>query len=242
MKCRKCSKKLTAATLHEHQRQLYCKPCYDIIFNQQVSGSLIPDGVWWANCLHSNPIIHQSGGGDSYQGIVTADEIKRKEMEEMKRLERSKRTKEERRCPTCDKRVTKSMIKFYYSSDCISDIWRWFSGCVRVVLSQRLFEMCWMQQRAWCRDSHDAGWLCHIGILWRRHCANIAIAGPKETDNVFEEEELLPFCKFCFAKRYKMSALNVAESVTIVWNQLCCYSHHFYFIHQQLNYTKIFVF
>ena len=77
----------------------------------------------------------------------------------MKRLERSKRTKEERRCPTCDKRVTKSMIKFYYSSDCISDIWRWFSGCVRVVLSQRLFEMCWMQQRAWCRDSHDAGWL-----------------------------------------------------------------------------------
>ena len=61
--------------------------------------------------MHSNPIIHQSGGGDSYQGIVTADEIKRKEIEEMKRLERSKRTKEERRCPTCDKRVNKSMIE-----------------------------------------------------------------------------------------------------------------------------------
>ena len=40
--------------------------------------------------------------------------------------------------------------------------------------------------------------------------------GPKLTENVFEEEELLPFCKFCFAKNYKLSALNVAETVQIV--------------------------
>jgi len=156
VKCRKCSKKLTAATLHEHQRQLYCKPCYDIIFNQQ------------------------SGGGDSYQGIVTADEIKRKEMEEMKRLERSKRTKEERRCPTCDKRTfgddSLDVSGWFYHRDCLK--------CVE------------------CNRGPDA--------------ETPMMLGPKETDNVFEEEELLPFCKFCFAKRYKMSALNVAESVTIV--------------------------
>ena len=40
--------------------------------------------------------------------------------------------------------------------------------------------------------------------------------GPKDSDNVFAEEELAVFCKFCFAKRYKMSALNIAETVKIV--------------------------
>ena len=40
--------------------------------------------------------------------------------------------------------------------------------------------------------------------------------GPRQTDSVFEQEQLDPFCKFCFAKRYKLSALNVAESVKIL--------------------------
>merc|ERR1711936_146641 len=40
--------------------------------------------------------------------------------------------------------------------------------------------------------------------------------GPQESDDVFAEEVLEPFCKFCFAKRYKLSALNVAESVKIL--------------------------
>ena len=44
----------------------------------------------------------------------------------------------------------------------------------------------------------------------------IGVSGPKDSENVFEEEELVVFCKFCFAKRYKMSALNVAETVKIV--------------------------
>ena len=44
-------------------------------------------------------------------------------------------------------------------------------------------------------------------------CFNI---GPMDSDNVFAEEELAVFCKFCFAKRYKMSALNIAETVKIV--------------------------
>jgi len=39
------------------------------------------------------------------------------------------------------------------------------------------------------------------------------VLGPRETDNVFEEEILDPFCKFCFAKRYKVSALDIAETV-----------------------------
>ena len=41
--------------------------------------------------------------------------------------------------------------------------------------------------------------------------------GPKDGgDNVFGEEDLIPFCKFCFAKKFKISALNIAETVTTV--------------------------
>lgn len=40
------------------------------------------------------------------------------------------------------------------------------------------------------------------------------VLGPRDTDNVFEEVILDPFCKFCFAKRYKVSALDIAETVT----------------------------
>merc|ERR1711931_82683 len=40
--------------------------------------------------------------------------------------------------------------------------------------------------------------------------------GPRENDDVFAEEVLEPFCRFCFAKRYKLSSLNVKESVTIL--------------------------
>ena len=39
--------------------------------------------------------------------------------------------------------------------------------------------------------------------------------GPREQDNVFGEEDLIPFCKFCFAKIFKVSALNIAEAVNI---------------------------
>ena len=38
--------------------------------------------------------------------------------------------------------------------------------------------------------------------------------GPKNQDNVFGDEDLIPFCKFCFAKKFKISALNIAETVT----------------------------
>ena len=39
--------------------------------------------------------------------------------------------------------------------------------------------------------------------------------GPKNQDNVFGQEDLLPYCKFCFAKKFKVSAINIAETVTI---------------------------
>ena len=39
--------------------------------------------------------------------------------------------------------------------------------------------------------------------------------GPKNQDNVFGQEDLIPFCKFCFAKKFKVSAINIAETVTI---------------------------
>jgi len=82
VKCRKCGKALNASTLNEHQTQLYCRPCYDIIFNLQ------------------------SGGGDSYEGILTEEEKRRQEEQSRKQQEKSKRSKEERRCPACDMRVS----------------------------------------------------------------------------------------------------------------------------------------
>ena len=39
--------------------------------------------------------------------------------------------------------------------------------------------------------------------------------GPKNQDNVFGQEDLQPYCKFCFAKVFKVSAINIAETVTI---------------------------
>ena len=40
--------------------------------------------------------------------------------------------------------------------------------------------------------------------------------GPRDQENVFGDEDLIPFCKFCFAKKFKMSALNIAETVTTI--------------------------
>jgi len=42
------------------------------------------------------------------------------------------------------------------------------------------------------------------------------LLGPKETDNVFGEEELEPYCNFCFAKKFKMSMVNIADTVNII--------------------------
>jgi len=41
------------------------------------------------------------------------------------------------------------------------------------------------------------------------------LLGPKDTSNVFGEEELEPYCNFCFAKKFKMSAIKIAETVAI---------------------------
>ena len=42
----------------------------------------------------------------SYGGIVTPEDIKRREEEERKRLEKAERAKAERRCPTCEMKVS----------------------------------------------------------------------------------------------------------------------------------------
>ena len=39
------------------------------------------------------------------------------------------------------------------------------------------------------------------------------LLGPRDQQNIFGEEDLEPFCKFCFAKKFKVSALNIAETV-----------------------------
>ena len=40
--------------------------------------------------------------------------------------------------------------------------------------------------------------------------------GPRDTDNAFGTEELDPYCNFCFAKKFKLSAINIAETVCLV--------------------------
>jgi len=42
------------------------------------------------------------------------------------------------------------------------------------------------------------------------------LLGPRENDNVFGEEQLDPFCNVCFAKKFNMSMLNIADTVNII--------------------------
>ena len=36
VKCKQCGKGLNSATLNEHNKQLYCKPCYENVFVNSV--------------------------------------------------------------------------------------------------------------------------------------------------------------------------------------------------------------
>jgi hypothetical protein len=64
----------------------------------------------------------------------------------------------------------------------------------------------------------------HKACLYCASCRRPANAdtpmmlGPKNGDepNVFGEEELEPYCNFCFAKKFKISAINIADTVNIV--------------------------
>merc|ERR1712059_70781 len=38
---------------------------------------------------------------------------------------------------------------------------------------------------------------------------------PKDTDDFFAQEILEPFCRFCYAKKFKMSAIQIAQMVEI---------------------------
>jgi len=40
--------------------------------------------------------------------------------------------------------------------------------------------------------------------------------GPRDSENVFGEDVVDPYCKFCFAKKFNMAAFNIAETVAIV--------------------------
>lgn len=155
VKCFNCKKPLTASTINNHQDQLFCKNCYDEIFMS-----------------HDYTTSY-------YGGIVTPEDIRRKEEEEKKRLERAERAKRERRCPKCD------MKAYPDDSVQVSDL---FFHKVCLKCSE-------------CDRSPDEN--------------TPMMMGPKNQDNVFGQEDLIPFCKFCFAKKFKVSAINIAETVTI---------------------------
>merc|ERR1711931_614788 len=65
VKCKTCNKVLNTSTLNEHQTQLYCKACYENIFMPQDF-----------SCLN-------------YGGIVTPEDLMRREEEKKKMLERA---------------------------------------------------------------------------------------------------------------------------------------------------------
>ena len=82
VKCVKCRKALSPSNLNDHQNQLFCNNCYGEVF------------------------MNQDYSLGSYGGIVTPEDIKRREEEERKRLEKVERAKAERRCPTCEMKVS----------------------------------------------------------------------------------------------------------------------------------------
>lgn len=156
VKCKSCKKALSAATLNEHQTQLYCQPCYELVYN-----------------------THDYSSG-CYGGIVTPEDIARAAAEEQKRLEKAERMKRERRCPGCD------MKSYPEDSVPVGDLF-YHKACLKC---------------SECGRGPDND--------------TPMMLGPKETDSVFGEEDLEPYCKFCFAKRYKISALNICETVTTI--------------------------
>jgi len=159
VKCKSCNKTLAPGTINEHKTQLYCGACYEIVFN-------------------SNEYTT-----DFYGGIVTPEDILRREEEERKRLEKAERAKRERRCPGCD------MKAYPEDSVQVSEL-NYHKACLKCSECER-------------GPDNDTPMML----------------GPKEQDNVFGEEDLDVYCKFCFAKRYKISALNIAETVTTMVEQ-----------------------
>ena len=85
VKCFKCKKGLSPLTLNDHKDQLFCKVCYDEIF------------------------MSQEYSLGNYGGIVTPEDIRRREEEERLKLERAERAKRENRCPTCDAKVNQAI-------------------------------------------------------------------------------------------------------------------------------------
>eukprot|EP00092_Neocalanus_flemingeri_P025526 GFUD01027674.1.p1 GENE.GFUD01027674.1~~GFUD01027674.1.p1 ORF type:complete len:223 (+),score=68.70 GFUD01027674.1:62-670(+) len=157
VKCKTCSKALNSSSINEHQTQLYCQACYDNLF------------------------MAQDYTCGKYGGIVTPEDIKRREEEERKKKERAERQKSERRCPGCD------MKAYPEDSVCLNDL-HYHKACLKCTE---------------CGRNPDDN--------------TPMVMGPnKDVDDVFGDEDLQPFCKFCFAKKFKISALNIAETVTTV--------------------------
>ena len=97
VKCKTCGKPLNSGTINEHQTQLYCKACYDNIFHSGVciKQTFMQDEIKTFTFLQD----YHSG---SYGGIVTPEDIKRREEEEKRKREKLERQKNENRCPYCD--------------------------------------------------------------------------------------------------------------------------------------------
>jgi transcription elongation factor Elf1 len=61
----------------------------------------------------------------------------------------------------------------------------------------------------------------HKGCIKCVECSRVPesdspiVMAPRDTENMFADEILEPYCKFCYAKKFKTSAIRIAEIVEI---------------------------
>ena len=131
-----------------------------------------------------------------YEGVITPEDIARKEDEERKKLIQAEKAKLEKRCSDCEMKVNLTTSTF----SCLhEDVQVFPVDCVSMeqVLYHKTCLKCFD-----CGRSPDPQTQMSVG--------------PKDSDNIQCQDNLVAFCKFCFAKKFKISALDIAKAVTIM--------------------------
>ena len=68
----------------------------------------------------------------------------------------------------------------------------------------------------------------HMGCVKCKECTRQPdedtpmMMAPRDQDDVFAAEILEPYCKFCYAKKFKMSAIKISEFVEIAPDSSYC--------------------
>ena len=82
--------------------------------------------------------------------------------------------------------------------------------------------MCAVFSPAGQRDSHHDGTEVSQSLISLCTLSSIDIYYHRDNDDVFAPEILEPYCKFCYAKKFKMSALALQEILEIAPQTAYC--------------------